>query len=62
VEEGILYIELAYGPILGHNNAKDGADHGRLDNRAEGLVVVNAGLLGEAADDPACLVSGEGAV
>jgi len=27
------------------DNAKDGADRGRLDDRTEGLVVVDAGLL-----------------
>jgi hypothetical protein len=37
-------------------------DHGRLDNKAECLIVVDAFLLGEAADNPACLVPSEGAV
>jgi len=62
VEEGILHVELADRPIPGRSNAEHGADRGRLDDRAEGLVVVDAGLLGETADDPARLVPGEGTV
>jgi hypothetical protein len=37
-------------------------DHGRLDNQTECLVVVDAFLLGEAADNLARLVPSEGAV
>jgi len=62
MKEGILHVELAYGPISRRRDAEDGADRGRLDDGAECLVVVNTGLLGEPADDPACLVPGEGAV
>ena len=45
VKEGILHVELAYGSVSGCSNAEDGADRGRLDDRTEGLVVVDAGLL-----------------
>jgi hypothetical protein len=31
-------------------------DHGRLDHRAEGLIVVDVGSLGEATKDPMSLV------
>lgn len=37
-------------------------DHGRLDNQAECLIVVDAFLLGEVADNPTCLMPSEGAV
>jgi hypothetical protein len=62
VKKGILHIELADGPIPGRGDAEDGADRGRLDDRAERLVVVDAGLLGEAANNPPRLVPGYGAV
>lgn len=62
MEEGILHVELPDGPVSGRSNAEDGADRGRLDDRAECFVVVDAFLLGEATNDPACLVPGEGAV
>jgi hypothetical protein len=39
-----------------------GADCGRLDHRAEGLIVVNAGSLGEAVKDPVSLVPLQGTV
>jgi hypothetical protein len=58
VKKGILHIELADGPIPGRGDAEDGADRGRLDDRAERLVVVDAGLLGEAANNPPRLVPG----
>ena len=60
MEEGILHVELAYGPVSRHSNAEDGADRGWFDDRAERLVVVDAGLLRETANNPARLVSGEG--
>jgi hypothetical protein len=62
VEKGILHVELAHGLVSGRSNAEDGADRGRLDNRAECLIVVDAFLLGEATDDLARLVLDEGAV
>ena len=62
MEEGILHVELAYGPVSRHSNAEDGADRGRFDDRAERLVVVDAGLLRETTNNPTRLVPGEGAV
>jgi hypothetical protein len=37
-------------------------DHGQFDHRAEGLIVVNAGSLGEAMKNPASLVTFQGAI
>jgi hypothetical protein len=62
VQERILHIELMNRPGVGDSQGEDSADHGRLDHRAEGLIVVNAGSLGEAAKNPASLVSFQGAV
>jgi hypothetical protein len=49
-------------PGAGDGQREDGADCGRLDHRAEGLIVVDAGSLGEAAKNPASLVPFQGAV
>jgi hypothetical protein len=38
------------------------ADGGRLDHRAKGLIVVDAGPLGEPAKNPASLVPFYGAI
>lgn len=56
MEEGILRIQLMNGPGARGGDAKDGVDCRRFDNRAKGLVAVDASLLGEAVDDPARLV------
>ena len=45
VEEGILHVQLMDGLGTRGGDAEDGADRRRFDNRAECLVVVNAGLL-----------------
>jgi hypothetical protein len=49
-------------PGAGDSQGVDGADRGQLDHRAEGLIVVDAGSLGEATKNPASLVSFRGAV
>jgi hypothetical protein len=49
-------------PVPGEGEGKDGANGGELDDRAEGLVIVHSGALGEAPKDPAGLVAVEGAV
>jgi hypothetical protein len=46
----------------GDDQGEDGADRERLDHRAEGLIVVDAGSLGEAAKNPASLVPFQGTV
>jgi hypothetical protein len=43
-------------------NAEDDANHGLLDHRTEGLIVVDAVLLGEATNHPARLVAGKRAI
>jgi hypothetical protein len=49
-------------PEAGDGQGEHGADCGRLDHWAEGLIVVDAGSLGEAAKNPASLVPFQGAV
>jgi hypothetical protein len=62
MEEGILDVELAYPPVEGESDGEDDADGGRFDNRAEGLVEVDAVLLRKTAKDPASLVEVENTV
>jgi hypothetical protein len=49
-------------PGVRDNQGEHGADHDRLDHRAEGLIVVDAGSLGEAAKDTVSLVPLQGTV
>jgi hypothetical protein len=49
-------------PGAGDGQGEDGVNRGRLDHRAEGLIVVDVGSLGEAAKNPASLVPFQGAV
>jgi hypothetical protein len=49
MQEHILHIELVNWLGVGFGQGEHGADHGRLDHRADGRIVVDAGLLGEAA-------------
>jgi hypothetical protein len=62
VLEHILHIELMNRPEAGDNQGEHGADRGRLDYRAEGLIIVDVGSLGEAAKNPTSLVPFYGAV
>jgi hypothetical protein len=62
VQERVLYIELMNGQGAGGGQGEHRADGGRLGHRVEGLIVVNAGPLGEAAKNPASLVPFQGAV
>jgi hypothetical protein len=43
-------------PGAGDGQGEHGADHGWLDHRTEGLIVVDAGSLGEAVKNPTSLV------
>ena len=49
MKKGILHVELVDRPGAGDSQAEDDPYGGRFDNRTEGLVVVDAVLLGEAA-------------
>jgi hypothetical protein len=62
VEEGILDIELMDRPVPEEGEGEDDSNGGELDNRAEGLVIVHSGALGEAPKDPMGLVAVEGAI
>jgi hypothetical protein len=62
MHEHILYIELMNGPGAGDGQGEHRADGGRLGHRAEGLIVVNARLLGKVTKDPASLIPFQGAV
>jgi hypothetical protein len=54
--EHILHIKLMNWPGARNGQGEHGVDRGRLDHRTEGLNVVDAGSLGEAAMDPASLI------
>jgi hypothetical protein len=62
VKKGVLHVQLVNGPGAGRGDAEYGPNGGRFDNRAEGLVVVDALALGEAANNPASLVAGKGPI
>jgi hypothetical protein len=56
MQEHILHIKLMNGPGVRDGQGDHYADRGQLDHRDEGLIIVDAGLLGEAVKDPASLV------
>jgi hypothetical protein len=56
MQELILHIELMNRPGAGDGQGEHGVDHGRHDYRAECLIVVDTGSLGEAAKNPTSLV------
>jgi hypothetical protein len=62
MQEHILHIELMNRPGVGDGQGEHGADRGWLDHRVEGLIVVNAGSLGEATKDPVSFVPLQGTV
>jgi len=62
VKKRVLHVQLANRPRAGSSNAQNSPNCRRFDNWAERLVVVDAVLLGEAADDLACLVASESAI
>ena len=59
VKESILHVQLVDRPGARCGDAEDGPNGGRFDHRAEGIVVVDALALREAADHPASLVAGK---
>jgi hypothetical protein len=62
MEEGILDVELMDRPVPGEGEGEDDTDGGEVDDKAEGLIIVHSGALGEASKDLAGLVAVEGAV
>jgi hypothetical protein len=62
MKEGVLDVELVDRPVLGEGEREDDTDCGELDDGVEGLIVVHAGTLGEAPNNPAGLVAIEGAI
>ena len=62
VKKCVLHVQLVDRPAPGSGDAEDDADHRRLDDGAECLIVVNAVALSEAANNPASLVTGKGTI
>jgi hypothetical protein len=62
VEEGILDIELVHEPTPGDSQSQHNLDGGKLDDGAEGLIVVHSGALCEPPDDLMSLVPVKGAI
>jgi hypothetical protein len=62
MQECVLHIKLPYGPRAGDSNVQNETDRSRLDNRAESLLVVDAGALGVPTNNPSGLVAREGAI
>jgi hypothetical protein len=56
VQQHILHIKLINRPAAGDGQGEHGVDHDQLDHSAEGLIIVDTGLLGEAAKDLVNLV------
>jgi hypothetical protein len=62
MQECILHIELVNRAGAGDSQGEHGADRGRLDHRAEDLIVVDVGSLGEVAKNLVRFVPVQGAV
>jgi hypothetical protein len=62
MQERILHIKLMNRSGTGDDQGEHGVDRGRLDNRDESVIVVDAGPLGEVEKDPRSLVSFQRAV
>jgi hypothetical protein len=62
VKKSVLHVQLVNGPGTGSGDVEDCPDGRRFDHRAESPVVVDAVLLGEAANDLACLVPSKSTV
>jgi hypothetical protein len=44
-------------PILSHDDGENSPNSSWLDNRAESLTIIDAGMLGETTENPPCFVS-----
>jgi hypothetical protein len=59
MEKGILDIKLPNRPGAGDGKVENHTNHGRLDNRMEGLIIVTSGTLREATNNPASFIARE---
>jgi hypothetical protein len=57
MQEHILHINLMNGPAARDGQEEHCADHGQLEHQAEGLIIVDVELLGEAVKAPTSLVA-----
>ena len=62
MEKSILHIKLVDWPGSRSSDADDDSYHGRFDDGAERLVVVDAVALREPANHPTRLVAGKGTI
>jgi hypothetical protein len=62
MEEGIFYVELLNGSGTRDSSSEHRANSDRFYNRAEGLIVVDSGVLSETPKDPMGLVAIKGPV
>lgn len=62
MEERIVDIQLMNRPVLVKSQAEDGANGGRLHNRTESFVEVDARSLSEPAKDPTRFVALKGTI
>jgi hypothetical protein len=56
MEEGVLDVELVHGPTSGDSQSQHSPDGGKIDDRADGLIVVHTEALSEPSEDPTSLV------
>ena len=57
MEEGVFDVKLMHQPVASSSKMKHRADSFWLDDRGEGLVEVQSGVLREATDNPTHLAS-----
>jgi hypothetical protein len=62
IEKGILDIELTDRPRAGDSNGEDETDGGRLDNRTEGLIIVEAWTLRVSTNHPASFMASKSSI
>uniref|UniRef100_A0A0A9A781 Uncharacterized protein n=1 Tax=Arundo donax TaxID=35708 RepID=A0A0A9A781_ARUDO len=62
VKKGVLHVQLSNRPGTGSGDAQNSSNSRWFDHRAEGLVIVDAVLLGEAADHPARLMASKSTI
>jgi hypothetical protein len=59
MEKSILDIKMTNRPGAGDVKVENQANHGRLDNRTEGLIIVNYGMLRESTNNPTSFIARE---